>query len=390
MSRSHFDNRAEKPSARRPVRCIGGLLQTNLKAHLDGEMSAVRNWLVRWHLAQCPECREELRWLRRLGEDMKELESARPRPELRARILANLPAAPPTPGIRVVLSRPDQGRSPRFAPRPALAGGLATLLAFSGVFALKHTPGAVSNVVVAAQGTRPHPVQNGQPEETSPAGDTTPEVMATLTYHPEDDPNNALADKMFHDSMNALEREKLVQGQDDWHRLLSQARAAARKTDRTAPTEMGIALTVSNIAAVRTHLPTWAKQEGARLVTNGRPDAVAAENGDMSASRPESSSNNLIAFYVPAERGPAFLGALKQLGQISALPLSPNPAAVAGMKSADPVQAEPNANGPHAVIPSVPTADAGVPTDRSLVAHEKHTKAARYLILTVLLQPAPN
>ena len=378
MSRSRPDNLSETPSTRRPVRCIGGLLRANLKAHLDGEMSALRSWLVRWHLAQCTECREELRWLRRLGEDMKELESARPRPELRARILANLPAAPPAPGIRVVHSRPDQARSTRLAPRLALAGGMVMLLAFSAVFALKSASHLVPAPRKAAESAR-----SGSPQtDASPSPETGAGAMDMVTYQPPIDPNNALADKLFRESMNALEREKLAQGQDDWHRLMAQARAVARKTDRTA-TEMGVALAVPNLAAVRLHLPTWAKQEGARLVVNGRVDPSQIDGSNLPTAQTGNITGNVVAFYVPAARGPAFLTALKHLGQISLLPTdsgSPSTAAA--------VQPELSVDGAHKVIPTAPTAESGAATERTVAARDKHLTATRYLVLTVLLQSA--
>ena len=382
MSLTHSDKHAEQPSSRRPVRCAGGLFRADLKAHLDGEISTVRNALVRWHLAQCAECREELRWLRRLGEDMQDIESARPRPELRARIMAGLPSTPPAPGIRVVHSRPERSRASRLAPRLALAGGAAMLLAFSGVFALKRTSGRAFD---PAQAAAKPPIHAGT--ELAAEAPGAPGVMDTVTYRPDDDPNNAAADRLFHESMAALEREKLVRGQDDWHRLLAQARAAALKTNPTEPTEMGIALSVPNIAAVRTHLPTWAKQEGARLVTNGDPRTLPAESANLLPGRDEETSHNLVAFYVPAERGPAFLGALKQLGQLSILPLAPRPTADAPSSTAA-VQPELNADRTHKAVPIMPTAsDPGVSPDR-IVVHDRRPKPARYLVLTVLLQPA--
>lgn len=382
MSRSGPENLSETPSTRRPVRCIGGLLRANLKAHLDGEMSALRSGLVRWHLAQCTECREELRWLRRLGEDMKELESARPRPELRARILANLPTAPPAPGIRVVHSRPDQVRSTRLAPRLALAGGMVMLLAFSAVFALKSASHLVPAPRNAAESARSGSPQTDASPQSSASPEPSASAMDMVTYQPPIDPNNALADKLFRESMDALEREKLAQGQDDWHRLMAQARAVARKTDRTA-TEMGIALAVPNLSAVRLHLPIWAKQEGARLVVNGRVDPSQIDGSDLPTAQTGNITGNVVAFYVPAARGPAFLTALKHLGQISLLPAdsgSPSTAAA--------VQPELSVDGAHKVIPTAPTAESGATTERTVAARDKHLKAARYLVLTVLLQSA--
>ncbi len=392
MNRTPPENLLETPAARPFRHCKGGLFQANLKAYLDGETSAIRGWLVRGHLAQCAECREELRWLRRLGEDMKELESTRPRPELRARILASLPAAPPAPGIRVVHSRPDRESSPHFMPRLALAGGMAMLLAFGGVFALKRSVGVtVSSRQDSAQSARIDAQQGKTPLAPADIQEPGKGAMEMVTYTPEDDPNNKLADKMFHDQMTEMEREKGLLGQDDWHRLMAQARAAARKTDQPAITEMGVSLAVSDIAAVRSHLPTWAKQEGATRVAIGKPDPAAADSAILPPLRTENSPTNMIAFYVPAQRGPAFLGALKQLGQISMLQLAPRPMVSGGLKSAASVQSGLNADGPRQAVPAAPgIADPSPFTENAAAVHDKHTNAARYLVLTVLLQTAAH
>ncbi|MCW3096471.1 MAG: hypothetical protein JWL77_2089 [Chthonomonadaceae bacterium] len=392
MNRMPPENLPETPSAHRAVGCRGGLFQANLKAYLDGEISAIRGWLVRGHLAQCAECREELRWLRRLGEDMKELESTRPRPELRARILASLPATPPAPGIRVVHSRPDRERSPQFMPRLALAGVLAMLLAFSGVFALKHSSdAAVSGGKDSVASALPNVQHAAIAQDAADNPKTAPDALAMVTYTPEDDPYNAIADQRFRDQMAAIEREKSLLGQDDWHRLMAQARAVARKTDPATRTEMGIALAVPNIDAVRAHLPTWAKQEGAEMVATGQPNPVATDRTGLPSLRDEDPRANMIAFYVPARRGPAFLGALKQLGQISALPLTSRPLLSSSLKTESQVQPELTSDNVRKAVPAAPVAaESGALTEKTMAVHEKHNNAERYLVLNVLLTATHN
>ena len=109
----------------------------DLKAYLDGELTPPRRWIVRWHLARCMFCQEEERWLRRLGEDMRDLEKARPRPELRRRILASLPDTPPAgmPG-RTPLHSAASRESDRQRRAPYLIGAGAILapLLLVGVF----------------------------------------------------------------------------------------------------------------------------------------------------------------------------------------------------------------------------------------------------------------
>jgi anti-sigma factor RsiW len=391
MNRTHPANLPETPSAPRSRGCRGGLFQASLKAYLDGETSAIRAWLVRGHLAQCAECREELRWLRRLGEDMKELESTRPRPELRARILASLPTTPPAPGIRVVHSRPDQERT-RLAPRLALAGGLAMILAFSGVFALKRSPVfAASTRQDAARSIRSglKPVES--PQESADAEQAENGPLKMVTYTPEEDPNNAVADRMFHAQMAEIERQQAQMGQDDWHRLLAQARAAAYSAASAKPTEMGIALAVPNIDSVRAHLPGWAKKEGAELIATGRPTSVATELSGLPSLRDEDPRANRIAFYVPAQRGPAFLGALKQIGQISALPPTSRPLRSGSPNSTAQTQTELASDNRSKAIPTAPVAaDPGTMPEKTIALHEKRPKSERYLVLTVFLTTVHN
>jgi hypothetical protein len=128
-------------------------MRADLKAYLDGELSLLQGWLVRGHLSRCTDCREEVIWLKRLGEDMRELERATPRPELRARIMASLPETLPA---RVSAPNPVR-RSVGLvsAPRFALAGSLILLLA-GGVFALNHYASAPAPAPTTAV-TRPLP-----------------------------------------------------------------------------------------------------------------------------------------------------------------------------------------------------------------------------------------
>lgn len=386
MSRSHPDNLPE-PSPSRPERCNGGLFRADLKAHLDGEMSVVRHWLVRCHLAQCAECREELRWLRRLGEDMKDIESARPRPELRARIMANLPAAPPAPGIRVVHSRPDRERFSRLAPRLALASGFAMVFAFGAVFALTHTVQAPAGKQSMAQAARLDTSQGSKPMVVAVANPPAPEAMPEK---PAEDPYGALADTMFQKEMAQRERTLQLERQDDWHRLMTQARSVARNSKATSNTEIGVSLAVTDVAGVRAHLPGWAKQEGVQLVMDGPPAPASAGGASAAPGALKPAPEGMVAFYVPAERGPAFLGALKQLGQISLMPLTPKATATSTVRTETNVQVEVNSDHKLKAIPTAPTPEAGVPIEKPTVASTKPVKAARYLVLTVLLQALPG
>ena len=98
-----FNERSQRTS-----KCTGHEhLLPDLKAMLDCELMSLRVLSLRTHLLFCPNCREEVVWLKRLGEDMRDLERAVPNPRLRARILAALPET--SPGKPASASRPGSG-----------------------------------------------------------------------------------------------------------------------------------------------------------------------------------------------------------------------------------------------------------------------------------------
>src|SRR5437868_169096 len=104
-------------------------IRDELKAYLDRELSAAEGARVRGHLDDCPDCRREMETMMRLGEKLSVVDQAVPRPELRARILAQLPDAPPTSSARRV---PFWSfRWPAFA---LAAGSLAVIGLLAGLF----------------------------------------------------------------------------------------------------------------------------------------------------------------------------------------------------------------------------------------------------------------
>lgn len=109
-------------------------VRADLKAYLDGELTPLRYAIVRLHLTFCRGCREELRWLSRLGEDMRDLEQAAPSPLLRARIMANLPVMERS--LQTSTSRvSSSGRSVAF--RLAMSGALGLFIMGVGFAAIK-------------------------------------------------------------------------------------------------------------------------------------------------------------------------------------------------------------------------------------------------------------
>lgn len=107
-------------------------VEANLKAYSDSELGFWGRMVVERHLSQCSVCREEVDALRRIAKNMREMERATPRPELRAMILANLPNTPPS-------RTPARTRRTVFAPRFAMASALLLVFGVGSVFALKGT-----------------------------------------------------------------------------------------------------------------------------------------------------------------------------------------------------------------------------------------------------------
>ncbi|MBV9469504.1 MAG: zf-HC2 domain-containing protein, partial [Abitibacteriaceae bacterium] len=74
----------------------------DLIAYRDGELPPLRRWLVRWHLAHCAACREELMIMEQISEKIRSSESetlgptATLDPALRHKILSSVATAPDT------------------------------------------------------------------------------------------------------------------------------------------------------------------------------------------------------------------------------------------------------------------------------------------------------
>jgi len=115
QSRNHPDN--TKSFGRHAI------IRRQLKAYHDGELSGWRHWLVDGHLSRCSDCQTEITQLKRFSDEMRNLRQPVPRPELRARILANLPAFPPQ-----VIIQPRAPGFPATYKRQSIAGALCCLV----------------------------------------------------------------------------------------------------------------------------------------------------------------------------------------------------------------------------------------------------------------------
>ncbi|HLK57692.1 MAG TPA: zf-HC2 domain-containing protein [Chthonomonadaceae bacterium] len=289
------------------------LVQADLKAYLDGELSGPRRWLVQWHLVRCAECREEITWLQRLGKNMQNLEEARPSPSLRARIMASLPDTPP-PASRVA--------QPSFAARPgafqrsglrlALSMSLV-VLAVGGLFALTRLHSASNQRQESVAITLHAPVQPSKslkPDvaSTTPVATTTvakdPFRVPTPTPDPISQSATDIANKWVREQAGQAERQQ----QQDWSRMLTAVRFGKNES-KTAPAQtVCVELAVSDVSAAHERLLAWTKRAGGTiLVAKNATEIVGATGGEAFCIR------------VPAARGSVLLGTLKGMGEVGAL-----------------------------------------------------------------------
>lgn len=313
----------------------------NLKPYLDGELSRAHAAVIRWHIGRCPACREEMEWLKRLGIDARHLDSATPRPELRARILASLPDGP-LERTAVVVRR----QSPSFAlaSRVAAAGALC-VLALAAAVALRGinttavlgdagtSAGTRSNVrnyaaagSVRAPGLAPAQAHN-EPVQSSRA------VAASADIKP--DPTSERADEI----VAAEEREEARQ------EAAIQAMAArdARQTQpasgnqpsavaavRVLPTAppIRLAMAVSSIEAERAALTPWIAQAGGRIApevggSGAAPASATRAHGGSQAMRDtagDRAATSIIVCSVPLVRAAAIVRQLRIAGAIDMAP----------------------------------------------------------------------
>lgn len=110
--------------------------QSDLKAYVDGELSAPRRWVLRTHLNGCAACRREMEEIKQVAQDIREWDrvAATENPafssELRAKVLTRM--GPYLPDAAIGRARP----APYWRQQPILvfSGGLAAALVSTVVF----------------------------------------------------------------------------------------------------------------------------------------------------------------------------------------------------------------------------------------------------------------
>jgi hypothetical protein len=328
-----------KGSNRNDVRSDAGqthsaAMRDSLKAYADGELSTLRRWLLSRHLAGCADCREEIRGLNRVSEEIRHLPQPMPRPELRARILASLPDAPPAPA-RSVVSFQRTGAPARLSLAGALCAlMLVSLFAFARYRASQTVPNAqaattqpgfaAKGVMVAAT---PAPVGDRaigavtdiQQSSIQPALRTADAPATTVT---------AMTDETSREADRILFEERkgeLAQAIRQARKVNAQRLAAVEHHRQQIATgsdrDHMVQLAVADVAVAHTRLRNLVQTVGGTFAsTNG---AVVSSSVSGGASRnpslpgdPTRSGNPpaVVTIAVPAEQASRFQTALNEIG----------------------------------------------------------------------------
>ncbi len=269
-------------------------VQRNLKAYTDGELKAFGKWRVARHIASCESCREEVVWLKNFTQELREQKSATPRPELRARILANLPETPSPASMRPT----SAVRTPLLAPRYAI-GTAAILLvaAFGGAFALNQMGIGRAGITQAQAGAAlPQPPHTKFTPE--------PNTAQRLVLPNDSEHINEKAEALFQKKMQSVASKPPI---------VKIPPAAFDATEATADTP-NIQFTPSERAKTEAYLQqmTQAVQQ-----MGGAVEHTSAKS--HTEKREMSDSSTLLTIRIPAKQVEEMFHSVRHLGNFSKL-----------------------------------------------------------------------
>ncbi len=332
-----------------PQRPTGGLpqcpgfLRENLKAFLDGELAPLKRTLVRWHITRCAHCREEAAWLRRLGEDMRTLEKAAPRPELRRRILAGLPPPPPQ-RAPMKIWRPERAAF-RYGPSLALGAAVGAFALGGSFVALRRVPKAEQQTAAIPSATvRETQVPAPPKREIAAAQFSTATVDPFAPFQKSavtDDPTSRRANALYYKTARRLALQRQAEARLASGQTPVKVAAPPLLTLRPAPND-------ADFAGLRKRLEALAIQAGGEIKTLPLPQntsrrvvpnvALESRNvyhpADSTAPTATSSAeadNAQIALRIPQGQWRPFLQAAKTLGTLKSAPVK----SASKVKSAD-------------------------------------------------------
>jgi hypothetical protein len=332
--RQRGDTNQDAAAQRQPRSGVHNWLPAERKAWLDGELSEPRVLMVWAQLLICPACREEVTWLKRLGEDMRDLERAVPSPRLRSRILAALPETPPG---RPAHQRPIRAR---WAASPVLAfGAVAAFAAIIITFLTNRPAGNHVPVVTHNTGTG-STVAHAKPS----AAAYDPVKTSEISHKP--DPYSAEADRLFAQYLRDQENRSarlLARNRSNWTGFVTTLRNE-RKIGQTGGT-LTLAVAVPDVNEAENALNSWARSSGGGSASPdaGQGGATVApmvttkEQPTMPPSGAPTFEGRIVTLRVPVARIASLEPVLRRLGvwgSTSRMGLPPIPASRAATRIA--------------------------------------------------------
>ncbi len=301
--RSQLNNSTKEE---RLPKCAGGYVSSDLKAYLDEELSPIRGWYVRRHIARCRACDEEIQWLQRLGKNMRMLENAHPRPELRARILATLPAMELDTAMSAHATGAGLPLYRRSELRYAIGGALCMLLLVSAFAALRGRGSATavadpsSNISVRST----HRGDSVTAPVTQAQSASSPNAPISHPVIPPD-PTSMLADKLYAAELVKEKADAARRLPDEWEQAIASVQNASEVDKHGAQPYVQVALDVQSVAVAQKRLVDWARSAKATaLVLPGEGKTY----GRVS-----------VAVTMPAAYGTALLSKIRNMGEIVGL-----------------------------------------------------------------------
>jgi hypothetical protein len=317
----------------RPIRQHSLAIRDDLKAYADGELSRLRRWQIRRHLSGCRDCQKEITGLKRVSEEMKNLPQETPRPELRARILASLPDAPPSP------ARPRRSwHIHSLEPRLVFAGTACALLliglsAMAILHTVSHIPATPPQV---AQQVPPAPVVAPSIVSPNPSAYAQNQTIATAAMP---DPTNGSTEMTDETSRRA--DEILSAHLDELNRAVRRAREESRRNElirqhalleaaRTKPepettpvrSNSSLLIAVADISVAREKLRSLVQTVGGSLTEQPAGSSAPKAAGD--GSQPANNGGDpagtapVMSITVPIAEAGHFTSALRVVGATSA------------------------------------------------------------------------
>jgi Flp pilus assembly pilin Flp len=287
----------------------------DLKAFLDGELSSMRRIAVQFHLRQCALCRAEVKTMTQISHDLQKGEStsgtATIAPELRERILQNLPDATPVAPSLPSIKR----KTPRFLVEYSAAFCLVAVVLVASFSLMGRR---VSNTFNAAanqmsEGTADElPLHANLPQSAPMTG--TVDQLAGLNKQPNRSANSPSLNTAAGNAKNRIADYSLRPAPSQQSKQLAEAGAASSSRDtsnlpaalRRVHKEARLTVAVDDIEAQSAAAEQSVRAAGGYIVSN---DLNTGADNRKSAR---------LELRVPVGRFEGMVSELSQLGEVRA------------------------------------------------------------------------